>query len=124
MTTSHRHGKTGTLATAGDADARLTALEARVTKLETPVVTPAPPASTWFGLADPWAGIPFGSLPSGNGLIGSNGLWLTASLSGKTFSNLPAGRNVLVLDGLNGVTLDLSTSTRSPRASTSTTART
>jgi hypothetical protein len=88
-------------------DARVAALEARVTKLETPVVTPTPPAATWFGLADPWAGIPFGSLPSGNALIGTNGLWVASNLSGKTFSNLPAGRNVLVLDGLNGVTVDL-----------------
>jgi hypothetical protein len=52
-------------------------------------------------------GHPVRLAPSGNALVGSNGLWLTASLSGKTFSSLPAGRNVLVLDGLVGVTLDL-----------------
>jgi hypothetical protein len=52
---SHLHGETAM-------DARVAALEARVAKLETPVVPP--PTGTWFGLADPWAGIPFGSLPA------------------------------------------------------------
>jgi hypothetical protein len=110
MTTSHRHGKTGTLATAGDADARLTSLEARVAKLETPVVTPTPPASTWFGLADPWAGIPFGSLPDAPA-----GQWWPsggdkggATINGpRTYRNRPAGQNVVVLDGISNAVIDL-----------------
>jgi hypothetical protein len=66
VTSSHRHGTTGKLATAGDVDTRLTALEARVTKLETAPVTPSgwkqvfsDDFTTWdpsryFVYPDPW----------------------------------------------------------------------
>lgn len=68
-----------------------------------------PVTGTWFGQADPWAGIPFGSQPEA-----APGQWWPAggdkagaTWGHATFRNRPAGQNVIVLDGVSNLTLDL-----------------
>src|SRR3954449_2309966 len=72
--------------------------------------TIAAPAAggTWFGHANPWAGMGFGSFP--NAPAGQ--MWISGDQHGRTisrltFRNRPAGRNVLVLDGVSNLTIDL-----------------
>lgn len=81
-------------------------------------VTPVPtmsmspivvPGSSWFGLADPWAGIPFGSLadaPAGQ-YFPAGGDKGGATFGNFKFVNRAAGVNVMVLDGWSNAILDL-----------------
>src|SRR5207253_594084 len=72
-----------------------------------PPPTP-PPSGTWFGGADPWAGMAFGSFP--NAPAGQ--MWISGDQGGRTISRLtfrdrPAGQNVIVLDGVSNLKIDL-----------------
>jgi hypothetical protein len=86
------------------------------TAIATPTTTPTPTATaiatptttTWFGQADPWADLPFGSFP----LAPAGQMWISGDQAGRTigrltFKDRPAGQNVIVLDNVSHLKIDL-----------------
>lgn len=80
----------------------------------TPASTPSPaptatPAPTWFGRADPWAGLPFGSFPEVQLAAGTQ--WrISGDQNGRVISKLTfrnrTGAGFLYLDGVRNLTVE------------------
>jgi len=76
-----------------------------------PPPLPPPPPGSWFGLADPWAGVPFGSRPEGPASAPAGAIRLSGDLGGRKiggfkFTNRPNHVNVIAIENAWNFTLE------------------
>ena len=74
-----------------------------------PGTTPSP--GSWFGIADPWAGVPFGSRPEGPATAPGGAIRLSGDLGGRKIggfkiTNRPPGVNVIAIEYAYNFTLE------------------
>lgn len=72
---------------------------------------PPPAADDWFGLPDPWAGVPFGSRPEGPPSVSGGAVRLSGDLGGRKiggykFTNRPPGVNVIAIENGSNFTIE------------------